>query len=203
MKVLIFDFDGVVTDSFEVVYTVCKNLLAKYGVMIESKNAYTRMYDKNWFDAAIELGFPEEKTPELLELLQQELPKKYHQVEIFAGMKNALEQLELKHKVIIVTSGLTKVIEAYMKAQGLQQVEVIGADKEVSKIKKIGKIKQKYTNAELYYIGDTKGDVLEGKSAGVKTVAVTWGYHKKETLETSKPDFIVDTPEELLKLFQE
>ncbi len=51
-----------------------------------------------------------------------------------------------------------------------------------------------------YYIGDTAGDVREAKQAGVKAVAVTWGWHSRETLEAAGPDFIVQEPEDLLKI---
>jgi len=40
----------------------------------------------------------------------------------------------------------------------------------------------------------------EGRQAGVKTVAVTWGWHSREKLAATGPDYLLDRPEELLKL---
>jgi phosphoglycolate phosphatase len=51
-----------------------------------------------------------------------------------------------------------------------------------------------------YYIGDTAGDIREARAAGVRTVAVTWGWHSRERLAATQPDFLVDTPEELLSI---
>lgn len=45
-----------------------------------------------------------------------------------------------------------------------------------------------------------RSDIRHGKAAGVRTVAVTWGYQKRHTLEQEKPDFVVDSPDELLNV---
>ena len=36
--------------------------------------------------------------------------------------------------------------------------------------------------------------------AGVRTVAVTWGWHTRDRLTLSDPDLIIDSPAELLQL---
>ena len=51
-------------------------------------------------------------------------------------------------------------------------------------------------------IGDTRSDIRHGKAAGVRTVSVTWGYQKRHTLEQEKPDFVVDSPDELLHVLK-
>jgi len=50
---------------------------------------------------------------------------------------------------------------------------------------------------KAYYIGDTSGDVYEGKEAGAITIAVTWGWHEQERLIKAGPHFLVHTPKEL------
>jgi phosphoglycolate phosphatase len=47
---------------------------------------------------------------------------------------------------------------------------------------------------------DTAGDVREAREAGVKTVAVTWGWHPRSRLERALPDVIIDDPNKLLGL---
>jgi phosphoglycolate phosphatase len=72
----------------------------------------------------------------------------------------------------------------------------------LSKKEKILYAIKKYQVApqDIYYIGDTTGDIKEGKEAGVKTVGVTWGWHSKEKMASAKPDYLFDTPQELLLL---
>ncbi len=50
----------------------------------------------------------------------------------------------------------------------------------------------------IVFIGDSIYDVITGKNAGMKTVAVTWGNHDKDILSAENPDFIADTPEEII-----
>jgi len=51
---------------------------------------------------------------------------------------------------------------------------------------------------QIYYIGDTAGDIREARNAGVHAVAVSWGWHSRERIEAVAPDFIADRPEDLL-----
>ena len=78
--------------------------------------------------------------------------------------------------------------------------DVLGAEKERSKAIKIGDTMARHINQPAYYVGDTSGDIIEGKRAGAMTVAVTWGWHDVEKLEEASPDFIVSSPAELTAL---
>lgn len=46
-------------------------------------------------------------------------------------------------------------------------------------------------------VGDTKFDLIGGKTVGIKTIAVTWGFGANETLLTENPDFVAETTQEL------
>ena len=39
-------------------------------------------------------------------------------------------------------------------------------------------------------------------SEGVKTIGVTWGFQDKADVAASKPDYVVDTPEDLLTIIE-
>lgn len=50
------------------------------------------------------------------------------------------------------------------------------------------------------YIGDSNVDVFTGKNAGITTCGVTWGFRGRGELEAAGADYVVDSPEEILKL---
>jgi phosphoglycolate phosphatase len=52
--------------------------------------------------------------------------------------------------------------------------------------------------ADALMIGDTSYDMAMGRAAGVRTIGVTWGYHKPEELRASGAERLVDTYEELM-----
>lgn len=55
---------------------------------------------------------------------------------------------------------------------------------------------------ECCYIGDMTIDIRTGKSAGMKTIAVTWGYQDEEDLIACGADHIVRSPEEIPELLK-
>ena len=53
---------------------------------------------------------------------------------------------------------------------------------------------------EMIYIGDEMRDVDACRKVGMKIIAVCWGFNSKAALERKSPDYLVESPEELLKL---
>ena len=51
-------------------------------------------------------------------------------------------------------------------------------------------------------VGDTKYDMIGGKTVGIKTLAVTWGFGTNETLLEENPDFVADTSQELWNILK-
>ena len=47
------------------------------------------------------------------------------------------------------------------------------------------------------YVGDSEVDIATGKNAGMKTIAVTWGFRTKEELITAGAQYMIDQAEEL------
>ena len=53
---------------------------------------------------------------------------------------------------------------------------------------------------QCVYVGDTKVDMLTGKSAGMFTVGVSWGFRSVDELRANGADAIIDEPGQLLGL---
>lgn len=54
--------------------------------------------------------------------------------------------------------------------------------------------------ADVIYVGDSTHDIVAGRAAGMKTVAVLWGPFSRQVLEAEHPDWIIERPEQLLPL---
>lgn len=54
---------------------------------------------------------------------------------------------------------------------------------------------------EAVYIGDSTHDIIAGKAADVATAAAAWGPFPRTELEELKPDYLLEEPGELLKIF--
>ena len=62
----------------------------------------------------------------------------------------------------------------------------------------IAEIKVVYV--EVLYICVIDVDVYTGRAAGVKTVAVKWGYRSAKVLMEAKPDYIIESPKQIIKI---
>ena len=50
------------------------------------------------------------------------------------------------------------------------------------------------------FIGDSPHDLVAGRGAGVRTAGVLWGPFRREELSPESPDFLLETPREILTL---
>jgi len=200
-KKIIFDFDGVIADSFDVVYVVANEILRSQGMEeFRSEEELRDMYKTNFYESLREKGFSRARIALFVRKLQKILPERYAGVAAFEGIKEVLKRLSENNDLYLVSSNVRKVIEEFNEREDLNFLEVLGVEDGKSKVVKIKRVAE--DSKEFYYVGDTLGDMIEGRKAGAKTVGVTWGYHSRDILEKGKPDFLVDKPEDLLELFQ-
>jgi phosphoglycolate phosphatase-like HAD superfamily hydrolase len=56
--------------------------------------------------------------------------------------------------------------------------------------------------SKVFYIGDETRDIEAAKKAGIKSIAVTWGYNTKAILDNSNPDFLCESTDALKETIQ-
>ncbi len=54
-----------------------------------------------------------------------------------------------------------------------------------------------------FYVGDSDVDVKTARNAGVRCIACTWGFRSKVVLERENPEYIIDSPKEILDIVKE
>lgn len=202
MALVMFDYDGVIADSLDF---HCQDFIAAfhdngfYGV--NTTEELLALYDGNVYASLLEMGLDAGKIEKIMDSYAIKQAKHLAEVNLFDGMAQALASIGKKHKLFIITSNFSNAIFEVMQRFGIDCiVDVIGAEKEISKIKKIRNTISIFPHLPAYYIGDTKGDMLEGKRAGAKTIGVAWGWHGVQKLQEGNPDYIVHTPEELVEV---
>lgn len=204
MRILLFDYDGTIIDSTKAVHDAFNKAAEKYELK-PAVNYYDfiKLYDKNVYESIVEMGLPRSRLREFFDEWRKPFLSVNGKVKLFDGIKEVIHELSKKDYIIIITSNSKKVIEISLERFKLSGIrEIMGGDEEMSKVEKIEKIKNRFKGHDIYYIGDTKGDILEAKKAKVKAVAVSWGVHPRKRLQGAKPDFIADKPEVLLKIFK-
>ncbi len=192
---LLFDYDGVIADSLHEAKRSFSVLAKKHDIQIDEKG-FQELYADNFFKGLNKKGISDEEIQSIAKELQDYLS--YDNVKVFSDMPSILKELSKRHTIIIISSNFSRVIRQHMKDNNIEGItKVLGADFDLSKTRKIMSIE----GSEKIYIGDTTGDIREGKKAGVTTVAVTWGFHTKDLLAKENPDYLLERPSDLLKIF--
>ncbi|MDQ5984766.1 MAG: Phosphoglycolate phosphatase [Syntrophus sp. SKADARSKE-3] len=203
-KLFLFDFDGVLVDSLQVYLRAVKWCLETIGSpIVKTEEDYRDLFDDNFYESLQQRGVDLDAFGKaLLDYTAMMGGNYYDDVTPFTLMIPIVEALRKNHLLAIISSNSLDAIEKIFKKfqyDGCFQT-ILGSDFSLSKKDKIAYAMDRFSVGpeNTYYVGDTAGDITEGRQAGVLTVAVTWGWHSRTRLLTANPDFLVDVPEELL-----
>ena len=197
-KIVIFDFDGVIADSWCAQRAAFVGALQAHGLHDFATSATFRdLLEANWFEALAGSGVADEVIVDI-ERGFRDLPVP----DFFPGMDEVLERLARAYPVVVVTSSSTADVERVLEQRDIRGVrEVIGGDVEPSKVRKIRSVRRRFgEHLEAWYICDTVGDVLEAHEAGATVIGAGWGWHGEERLRRAGPDHIARRPHDLLDL---
>jgi phosphoglycolate phosphatase len=191
-SLFLFDFDGVLADSLDLYAEAVARCLERIGTpIVKTREDYLSLFDGNLYESMAARGV--------------NLPGiGYDAMKPFDGLIPVLVALSRDNCLLVISSNGSKTIRKMLVRFGfdLYFEEILGADFLVSKKDKIDYALEKYgiPAQRTFYIGDTAGDVKEARAAGVRSVAVTWGWHSRERLLAAQPEFLVDRPEDLLRM---
>mgnify|MGYP001769022413 FL=1 len=203
MKLFLFDFDGVLADSLEVYErTVTECLKDIKQPLIKSREEFLELFEDNFYESLKNKGIDLDEFMKAAEGILAQV--KIKDMKPFPDVAPVIEELHKKHCLIVVSSNDYASIKEALDLFNYDDYfrDILGSDFMFSKKEKILYAAKKY-NMELeniYYVGDTTGDIKEGKQAGIKTVGVTWGWHSKEKMAAAEPDYLYDKPQDLLQL---
>ncbi len=191
-KFILFDFDGVIADSWALAYDVAKTLHPPLRA-----DLYRTLFEGNIYDGIKTL--PGGMDPD--EYFKLFTPRAKSEVTIKPGIADIIAGLAERYTLIIVSSTVTMPIREFLDRHRLLQhfAWVMGKDVHASKVEKMRMIFEKYgiSADQCVFITDTLGDMREAQEHEMGTIGVSWGFHAHETLEKGIPFRIVDSPGEL------
>lgn len=196
MKAILFDFDGVLVDTLDVVFAI--NQEADPNITLEQYKAH--------FDGNVHEAIKAGKKKRILDF-DERYKLRTRELKIPEVLKEIVKDLSLKCNLAIVSSTHSSSIEEILDREGLSSCfkDILGCDVDTSKVVKNKMFLEKYNTSpeDAIFITDTTGDVGEARVCGIKSIAVTWGFQERATLEKSNPARIVSSPEELSSALKE
>jgi phosphoglycolate phosphatase len=215
-KCCIFDLDGTLINSIKAISYTANLTLKKYGLGPVDEEHYKLFvgdgYKKLIERALIYCGDKNLNNYEDAIVTYSNYFKIHsmHEVKAYDGIKAMLSYLKEKNIKIAVLSNKphARAIDNVNEIFGYDFFDIICGEKANIKIKPdpegaliIAK-KMSVLQSDCLYIGDTNTDMKTGINAGMDTVGVTWGFRNREELEGYSPKYIIDKPEEIIKIMK-
>ncbi|XTZ14357.1 HAD-IA family hydrolase [Micromonospora echinospora] len=203
IRAVVFDLDGVVVDSSAVMRAAFS---VAYAEVVGPGPAPFEEYNKHmgrYFPDIMRLmGLP----LEMEEPFVRESYRLAHQVPLFPGVRETLEELsERGIRMAVATGKSGPRARSLLDLLGVLHLfdHVIGSD-EVPRPKPAPDIVLRALELlgmpphQAMMVGDAITDLTSGRDAGVTTVATTWHGGDVDDLLAAAPDLVAHKPEELL-----
>jgi phosphoglycolate phosphatase len=197
IKAIIFDFDGVIHDTFELAYTISEKI--RPGI---SREEYRSFFEGNLFKALSKRDFDKRDT----RFREMEF-KAFKELKLEKKIRKILLKLSKKYELYIISSNSIKNLNLYFENNNFTDVfkDILAYEAHTSKVKKFEMLFSKYNlnSDSCIFVTDTLGDILEAKKAGVKSIACTFGFHERDRLEKGKPYRIISNFNEIIPIIKE
>lgn len=208
LKTIIFDYDGVIVDSFISVFEVYQKICARFNLACPATlEDFRKVYGYSYKDLQKNLGIRSEDADEVGKIFKAEIVQKKHGV--FPGIVDVIKELSKSYKIFVVSAAFPEEILRRIDEFGLNGVfeniyccNNTGVKKNelmTNMIKEYG-----YSVDEVVAIGDRAIDYDAAHMAGIPDknlimVNYGWGLDKNAIGQAR----IAETPHEILQLIAE
>ncbi|MFP4122364.1 HAD hydrolase-like protein [Coleofasciculus sp.] len=205
IKVIIFDFDGTLADTFNAIALIANHLADDFGYKPLMASDIERVRNLSARQIIQESGLSLFKIPFLLKRIQSELHKDIESLNPVVGIPELLKALNNQEKVIgILTSNSTDNVKKFLAIHKLDcffnfidsEPTIFGKSRALKRLIDY----HDFQPSSLVYIGDETRDITASKKINIKVIAVTWGFNSADALINYNPDFLVKHPREVLNV---
>ena len=211
-KAIIFDLDGTLIDSLTDIALCANEVLKKLNLPSHKIEDYKKFVGGGVL-VLIENCMPKNSSKELIKKACNEFKIIYDQklqsnTKPYDGIDELLQGLKDSNIKIGVLSNkphefTLKYVDKFFSSYDI--VETHGQKEELpAKPDPIGAVNiAKAFNLpceNIYFVGDSDVDMKTAKNAGMIAVGVSWGFRGTKELIENGADFIVKTPQDILKL---
>lgn len=210
---LIFDLDGTLVDSLDGIAASLNRALAGMGLPTHPLSV-VRGFIGNGARVLVERAIPESSSESLIQSLELAFKEDYEATwpegtAPYDGVFDLLAELQARGYPLAVLSNKPHSFTVTIVSRIFPEIQfttVLGQRAGIfHKPDPAGafEIARSFGIApvDCTVIGDSIPDLETAHNAGMKSVAVLWGFHDQDRLVAANPGQIVETPAELLALF--
>ena len=200
-KLVVFNFDGVIADTYPVLDLLYKRLEDSYTSSKLSQKDKESLRKLSPFDFLKAFHVPFYKWPKFLQDVMPLYKELITQSPIHDGMKEIVLALkEHDVKCVILSSNNSNLIRKWLNFHDFNVFDkVVGGAALFNKQTRLSSVIKMYNvnKSETLYIGDERRDINACKKIRVPIAAVTWGYDDYKVLGAGRPKYLVQDIEDL------
>lgn len=201
VKVVLFDFDGTLADTLSDGLEILNELSAQFGFRHLEGDDIQRARDMTTRQVMRFLGVPSRKLPAIAHQGIKRLRERMDKIAPFPQVKTMLGELTSRGiRIGIVTSNSEENVNVFLKKHGIEGFEFVRSSSRL--LGKARVIRQamkefKFRADEAIFVGDETRDIEACRRAGMRCIAVTWGYNSQLALDAQNPYRVVQSPLEI------
>ena len=200
--VVIFDFDGTIADSLQASLAVFYEVTHRTPLPRED---VSRLRGLTAVRLLHELNIPVWRALFLARKARLKFATHVDEIDLIPGMDVAIRTLAKRYKLFVLTSNNEANVRRFLRRFELEAyfAAVYGGAKPWRKEKVLRRLMRHegIDAPAAWYVGDGAWDVRAAHAAGLKAVAVTWGFSNLHVLKKSAPEALVFTADELIRCF--
>ncbi len=195
-KLIIFDFDGTLGDTFDWFVKNIRTMAKKYNFrsVEDHEIAELRNHDVKYMMDRV--GFPKLKLPLMAVQMRNLMTAEIDSIDLFEGVPTLLQNLfEAGYLIAVVSTNSLQNIKQVLGETLCRLIDHfecgVGMFGKESKLKKTVRKCMVEMN-EAIYIADELRDIDAALKIGMAFGAVSWGYTCVEALKKKKPEFVFE-----------
>jgi phosphoglycolate phosphatase len=199
LPTFLFDFDGTLADSLPVIVDITNRLAPEFGYRPTPYEEIEALKGLSTRQLIRYSGISMLRIPALLRRLRAELKAYSTHISPHGGIPAAIRHLHgQNYALAVVTSNTPDVVNGFLAAHSLQHcfLSVDGGGTLFGKGRLIAKCieRHKFCPETTVYVGDEVRDIHAARAAGIRSIAVTWGFNSRNSLVAAQPHWLVDDP---------
>lgn len=206
-KVILFDFDGTIADTYQAIADITNKLSTEFGYKALDKEEQLLLKNLSSREIVQRSEISIFKLPFLIRRVRAELSKEIGDLTPIKDLAQVLFELRNRGYVLgIVTSNIKENVEVFLDQNKLSTLftyiyastSIFGKHRVINQVITDNRLNP----ADVIYVGDETRDIRSARKSNVGIISVSWGFNSEEILREFQPDNLVDHPQELLKAIE-
>ena len=203
-KVIVFDFDGTIADTYQAIVNITNDLSSEFGYQPIDEEELLLLKNLSSKEIVKRSEISLFKIPFLVQRVQKELGQQIADLSPIKGIESVLIELKQRNYILgIITSNVRENVVLFLQKNNLEYLfdfiysgtNIFGKHRIINQLVR----KHKLNKTDVIYVGDETRDIRSARKSGISVIAVGWGFNSQEILAEYKPDFLAIKPTELLE----